>query len=101
MATKTLFNIISKKDGLKYVDSIYEISERPNYSAQDYAEKRVEDYFSSSKRIETYRYEDWVQWSNEEDWKCVINTTGEELKYESKNTKESEILNLFFSQSLN
>lgn len=96
MATKTLFNIISKKDGLKYVDSIYEISERPNYSAQDYAEKRVEDYFSSSKRIETYRYEDWVQWSDEEDWKCVINTTDENLKYENQNHFRNVFLDSIF-----
>ena len=96
MATKTLFNIISKKDGLKYVDSIYEISERPNYSAQDYAEKRVEDYFSSSKRIETYRYEDWVQWSDEEDWRCVINTTDENLKYENQNHFRNVFLDSIF-----
>ena len=96
MATKTLFNIISKKDGFKYVDSIYEISERPNYSAQDYAEKRVEDYFSSSKRIETYRYEDWVQWSDEEDWKCVINTTDENLKYENQNHFRNVFLDSIF-----
>lgn len=96
MATKTLFNIISKKDGLKYVDSIYEISERPNYSAQDYAEKRVEDYFSSSRRIETYRYEDWVQWSDEEDWKCVINTTDENLKYENQNHFRNVFLDSIF-----
>ena len=97
MATKTLFNIITKKDGLKYVDSIYEISNESKYSAQDYIDKRADNYFSSTKHVETYHYEDWVQWSDEEDWKCVINTTGEDLKYQGQNLRGINFLDSIFS----
>lgn len=92
-----IFNIISKRNGQKYVDSIYEITEDSNYSSQDYIEKRVNNHFSSSKYVETYRYEDWVQWSNEDDWKCVINTTDEDLKYIKREVNMDDCLDSIFS----
>ena len=97
MKSLLVYSIISKKNGQKYVDSIYETVGSFDYTSQDYIEKRTNDVCSGQKYIETYKFEDWVQWSNEEDWKSVINITGENLKYQRQNHIGSDNLDSIFS----